>query len=63
MLVETNGAEKLYFVVETKGSLFNDALRPIEKAKIDCGKAHFDALSEDVEFRVDNGYASFMDAF
>lgn len=62
VLVETNGAEKLYFVVESKGSLFTDALRPLEKAKIDCGRAHFAALGEDVAFRVDNDYQSFQDA-
>jgi type III restriction enzyme len=35
----------LYFVVETKGGLFTDALRPIEEGKINCGKAHFKALA------------------
>ncbi|WP_431107206.1 type III restriction-modification system endonuclease [Winogradskyella poriferorum] len=36
--------EKLYFVVESKGSnLFGD-LRPKEQGKIDCGKRHFEAL-------------------
>lgn len=42
--------ERLYFVVETKSSLFSDALRPAEQAKIDCGMAHFDALGDDVAF-------------
>ncbi|MGL4999297.1 MAG: type III restriction endonuclease subunit R, partial [Cetobacterium sp.] len=32
---------KLYFVVETKGSLFEDDLRETEKLKIQCGKEHF----------------------
>jgi len=50
VLIEKDGEEKLYFVVETKSSLFTDALRPTEKAKIDCGIAHFDALGNDVEF-------------
>jgi type III restriction enzyme len=45
VLVETDGAERLYFVVETKGSLFNDDLRDKESAKIECGKAHFKALA------------------
>jgi type III restriction enzyme len=31
-------------VVETKGSLFMDALRQQKGAKIECGKAHFNAL-------------------
>lgn len=44
VLVELDGVERLFFVVETKGDLFTDALRATEKAKIDCGRAHFDAL-------------------
>ena len=44
VLVEKDGAERLYFVVETKSSLFTDDLRDKEGAKIDCGKAHFKAL-------------------
>ena len=45
ILVEVEGAEKLYFVVETKGSLFAEDLRDKESAKIRCGVAHFGALS------------------
>ena len=44
VLVEKDGAERLYFVVETKSSLFADDLRDKERAKIECGKAHFKAL-------------------
>ena len=32
-------------MVETKGSLFTDDLRDRESAKINCGKAHFQALA------------------
>ena len=46
VLVEEDGAERLYFVVETKSSLFTDDLRDKESAKIECGKAHFAALAE-----------------
>ncbi len=45
VLVEKDGAERLYLVVETKSSLFADDLRAAEGAKIKCGKAHFDALA------------------
>jgi type III restriction enzyme len=45
VLVEKDGVEKLYFVVETKSSLFTDDLRDKESAKIECGKAHFEALA------------------
>lgn len=45
VLVEKDGAERLFFVVETKGELLLDGLREIEKGKIECGKAHFRALA------------------
>lgn len=45
VVIEQNGAERLYLVVETKSSLFLDDLRDKESAKIRCGKAHFEALS------------------
>jgi type III restriction enzyme len=44
VLVVQDGAERLYFVVETKGSLIPDDLRHSERAKIECGRAHFEAL-------------------
>ncbi len=44
VLVDTEEGERLYLVVETKGSLFLDDLRNTESAKIECGKAHFNAL-------------------
>ncbi len=44
VLVEKDGTERLYLVVETKSSLFTDDLRDKEGAKITCGKAHFKAL-------------------
>ena len=44
VLIEKDGAEKLYLVVETKSGLFADDLRDKERAKIECGKAHFTAL-------------------
>lgn len=45
VLVEIDGTERLYFVVETKSSLFIDELREREKAKVACGEAHFKALA------------------
>ena len=44
VLVQDGNQERLYFVVETKGTLFADALRSNEAAKIRCGEAHFSAL-------------------
>lgn len=45
VLVEIDGQEKLYFVVETKGSNWWDDLRHIEGAKIKCGEKHFKELA------------------
>jgi type III restriction enzyme len=47
VLVEQDSEQRLYFVVETKSSLFADDLRDQESAKIECGKAHFHALATD----------------
>jgi type III restriction enzyme len=44
VLVEKDGTERLYLVVETKASLFAEDLREKELAKIECGKAHFKTL-------------------
>ncbi len=44
VLVEDEAGERLYFVAETKGSAFLDDLRNTERAKVECGKAHFHAL-------------------
>jgi type III restriction enzyme len=48
VLVQSEGAERLYFVVETKGGLFADDVRAKELAKIECGKAHFKELAREV---------------
>jgi len=45
VLVEHDGAERLYLVVESKSSLFTDELRKRERAKITCGEEHFKALA------------------
>ena len=45
VLVTTPDGERLYFVVETKSSLFGNDLRDTESAKIECGRAHFKALA------------------
>jgi len=54
VLVEIDGDQRLYFVVETKGTLFADALRATEQAKIDCGREHFKTLGTEVRFKVAN---------
>tara|TARA_A100001391_G_C4895772_1_gene232222 strand:+ start:51 stop:605 length:555 start_codon:yes stop_codon:yes gene_type:complete len=49
VLVHHDGADRLFFVVETKPSalLFDDARRVSENAKIQCGKQHFLAIGAD----------------
>lgn len=46
VLVEKDGGEHLYFVVETKHSLFTDDLHDRESGKIKCGAAHFEELAQ-----------------
>jgi len=45
VLIEKDGVERLYMVVETKGGLFKDDLREKERGKIYCGKVHFESLA------------------
>jgi type III restriction enzyme len=44
VVAETDGAERLFLVVETKSGMFTDDLREKERGKIDCGRAHFKAI-------------------
>lgn len=47
-----NGEEKLYFILETKGSDNFLDLRTREQLKIHCGKRHFEALDSGIEMQV-----------
>ncbi|WP_420598302.1 type III restriction-modification system endonuclease [Neptuniibacter sp.] len=49
VVVDDEGEEKLYFVVETKGSTWWDDLRHQEGAKIKCGELHFEELGKDAD--------------
>ena len=62
VLLEKNGDQKLYFVLETKGNVLIEALRPTESAKIKCGEAHFKALGEDIHFEAVDSYEGFIEA-
>lgn len=54
---QENNTEKLYFVIETKGSINSYDLRIKENLKIKCGKKHFEALQTNINFKVsNNGY-------
>ena len=60
ILLEKDGDQRLYFVLETKGQTLVEALRPIESAKIECGKTHFKALDTEVEFEVVDSFEGFI---
>jgi type III restriction enzyme len=45
VVIDDAGQDKLYFVVETKGSMMAFDLRTGESGKIDCGARHFEALA------------------
>ncbi|MEX5924560.1 type III restriction-modification system endonuclease [Providencia hangzhouensis] len=63
VLIDQDGKEKLYFVVETKSTLFSVERRPEENAKIKCGYAHFEALGDDVKFTVSNSMDEFSSRY
>jgi type III restriction enzyme len=42
--------ERLYFVIETKGTSEISELRPEEKGKIHCAREHFSALGTNVDY-------------
>ena len=58
VVIQDNGLNRLYFVVETKGSMEGKDLRPKEQAKIRCGEKHFAALGNDVKFMKADSFQS-----
>lgn len=57
--VEIDGMKKLYFVLETKGSINALDLRGREDLKIHCGKEHFKALDDSIELHVASKWKEF----
>jgi type III restriction enzyme len=49
--LQQEGNDKLYFIVETKGSTAAEDLRPTELAKIRCGEKHFAAIDTGISFK------------
>lgn len=48
---ESDGEERLYFVIETKGGTnANPVMRPTEELKTDCARKHFEALDLGSDF-------------
>lgn len=60
LMVQENDEKKLYFVLETKGNIDADNLRPIELNKIKCGKEHFKALDTGVKFEPVKDFDDFI---
>lgn len=52
ILMEKDDIKKLYFVIETKGSVDDEDLRKREDKKIKCARKHFKALESEVEYEV-----------
>ncbi|MCL2071090.1 MAG: DEAD/DEAH box helicase family protein [Oscillospiraceae bacterium] len=48
--MDKDGVEKLYFVIETKGTTRLDGLRGDERGKFRCGREHFKAVGTEVVF-------------
>ena len=56
IIMDENGEEKLYFVIETKGSTYRSDRRGNENDKIECARKHFEALDTGVKYQVSTGY-------
>jgi type III restriction enzyme len=63
VLFEIDGTEQLFFVVESKGTMSYDFLRPSEQGKIECGKAHFKELANKTNSNMKLIYVSDMEKF
>lgn len=59
VFLENNGTEKMYFIIETKGSTNRRDLRDVEYSKFHCGKNHFEALDNDVEQHLATDWSKF----
>ncbi|MGL5919023.1 MAG: hypothetical protein ACRCZQ_00765, partial [Bacteroidales bacterium] len=53
---EDDNEQKLYFVVETKGGLFEDAIKDTERKKIACGKKHFKAIDTGIKLETADNF-------
>ena len=65
VLMEMDGTERLYFVVETKntgtGTVIEDLLKASEQDKIACGRKHFEALNSGANYVVASDYDTLLD--
>ena len=61
VLIEKDGEQKLYFVLETKANIQLEFLRPAEHDKIMCGHKHFEALGNDTVFKPIDDFDEFIE--
>ena len=61
VLIEKDGDKKLYFVLETKANVSEQALRQTEYQKIKCGKKHFEALGNTVAYQATDNFNKFVE--
>lgn len=59
VFIDKNGIQKMYFVLETKGTTNIKKLRPDEQMKIKCGIGHFKALDNSTDFEIAKDWHSF----
>ena len=62
VLIEKDGQEKLYFVIETKGNILAEELRGRELSKIACGHKHFEAIGNGVQFEQHDDFNEFIES-
>ncbi len=53
----------IYFIVETKADRQEDGLQKVERNKIQCGRLHFQAVSDQIRFDWVNSYEDFRGKF
>lgn len=63
VLFEKDNEERLFFVVESKGTMGFDFLRPVEQGKIICGKSHFKELASQTGKKISLELVSNIDDF
>lgn len=61
VLIEKDNEEKLYFVVESKGSGLGLDIKTSESSKIECAKKHFSEISQDVKLVQPDNFSSFRE--
>jgi len=64
IIVEIDGEEKLYFVLESKGSVLEEDRRGKENQKIKCAKKHFEVLAneyKDLNYTISNSFKKFKE--